>query len=185
MDRETGWNLLTEWIHSDSLRRHCLCVESAMRFYASQLGQDADQWGLCGLLHDMDYERFPDQHPLESIRLLEQMGEPEWLTHAIASHCTHRTGVSPSNLMERHLFACDELSGFITAVTYVRPSKSILEVETRSVLKKLKTPAFAAAVNRDEIAQGAEGIGLDLETHIENLITAFSANPEPLGLAGV
>lgn len=155
-----------------------------MRWYAASLGEDKERWGLAGLLHDFDYEQHPDEHPLWGMELLAGLGVDEGVVKAIASHYSAKTGVEPETLMERHLFACDELSGFVTAVTYVRPSKSIMEVEVKSVTKKLKTPAFAAGVSRDDVARGAELIGLPLEEHISNVIAAMQADAAALGLAG-
>jgi len=169
---------------SDSLRRHMLAVEACMRTYAEQNGEDAELWGITGLLHDFDYEQHPDEHPLWGMNLLEQMGTDPLIVRAIASHYPEKTGTAPQSALERHLFACDELSGFITAVTYVRPSRDIHEVEVKSVLKKLKTPAFAAGVNREDVHNGAALIGMPLEDHIANCILAMRAAAEPLGLAG-
>lgn len=176
--------MLCQHTASDALRRHCLGVEACLRWYAERLGANPDDWGLAGLLHDFDYEMHPDEHPLWGIALLETQGAPEWLTRAIASHYAAKTGVQPESDLEKHLFACDELSGFVTAVTFVRPARSVHEVEVPSVLKKLKTPSFAAGVSRDDVHAGTALIGLPLEEHVGNVILAMRSQAEALGLAG-
>lgn len=155
-----------------------------MRWQSARLGEDVEQWGRAGLLHDFDYEQHPDEHPKWGMALLESMGEDPVVIRAIAAHYPSFTGVEPESLIERWLFACDELSGLITAVTYVRPSKSIHEVEVKSVMKKLKTPNFAAGVNRDDVARGAELVGLPLEELVGQLIEAMRGEADALGLAG-
>ncbi|MFW5697562.1 MAG: HD domain-containing protein [Fimbriimonadaceae bacterium] len=185
--RDEALQLLTAYTESDSLIKHCLAVESAMRFYAEKNGlaaEEVEKWGVAGLLHDFDYEKHPDEHPLYGMKVLqEQDADPE-LIKAIASHYEAKTGVAPETPMERHLFACDELSGFIIAVTYVRPSKSVHDVKVKSVTKKLKTPAFAAGVNREDVEKGAQLIGLELNDHIANVIEALQRDAEALGLSG-
>lgn len=182
-DRDHAYALLCEHTDSDSLRRHCLGVEAALRGYAKKLGQDEELWATVGVLHDFDYEKHPDDHPMWGVKFLEENGWPAEIVRAVASHAD-RSGVPRESLLEKHLFAVDELTGFIAAVTYVRPSKSVHEVEVKSVTKKLKTPAFAAAVNRDEVNQGAELIGLTLEEHIQNVIGFMRERADSLGLAG-
>jgi putative nucleotidyltransferase with HDIG domain len=184
LSRSAALHLLFEHTKSDSLRRHCFGVETCVRWYAERLGEDVEKWGLAGLLHDFDYEAHPEEHPQWGMCLLETMDVPTDVIHAIGAHADY-TGIPRESLLDKYLFACDELSGFITAVAYVRPSKCVLEVEVKSVVKKLKTPAFAAGVNRDDVHEGARLIGLSLEEHIANLIEAMKGNADELGLRGV
>jgi putative nucleotidyltransferase with HDIG domain len=183
--RDDAWNLLTEWIESDSLRKHCLSVETAMRAYAEKLDQPVEAWGMLGLLHDFDYERYPtvEDHTKVGSSYLRENGWPEWLADALLAHgfdenCPRTTDY------DKALFAVDELTGFIGAVALVRPSKSVKDVQVKSVTKKLKDKAFAAAIHRDELRQGAEEFGVDFNEHIGFIIEAMSANAEQLGLAG-
>ena len=185
MTRDAAYALMCEHTPSDSLRRHMLAVETCLRWYAKKLGEDEETWGVTGLLHDFDYELHPEEHPLYGMGVLEQIGVHPVIVQAIASHYAEKTGVEPETPLERHLFACDELSGFITAVTYVRPSKNIADVEVKSVTKKLKEASFAAGVKREDVFKGAELIGLPIEEHIANMIEAMRGNAKELGLSGV
>ena len=183
--REDAWNLLTEYTESDSLRRHAMAVEQVMRCLARKYGEDEELWGMTGLLHDFDYEKYPsaEEHPYVGNKILKEQGYPEALTTAIMGHANH-TGVPRESLMAKALYAADEISGFIFAVTYVRPSKSIHDVKVKSVKKKLKQKSFAASVNREEVVEGPEELGVTLEEHIQFVIDALSEKAEALGLAG-
>jgi putative nucleotidyltransferase with HDIG domain len=184
-DRRAAWGLLTEFTQSESLRKHALAVEACMRAYARQHGEDEEKWGVVGLIHDFDYEKYPslDDHPMRGSEILEQRGWPEEIRRAILSHADH-TGVARQTRMEHALFACDELAGFITAVALVKPGKSLAEVDARSVRKKMKDKAFARSVSRDDITQGAQELGLDLEPHIAFCIEAMKGIAGELGLDG-
>ncbi len=183
--REDAWNLLTEHTESDSLRRHAMAVEQVMRCLARKYGEDEELWGMTGLLHDFDYEKYPsaEEHPYVGNKILKEQGYPEALTTAIMGHANH-TGVPRESLMAKALYAADEISGFIFAVTYVRPSKSIHDVKVKSVKKKLKQKSFAASVNREEVYEGPDELGVTLEEHIQFVIDALSEKAEALGLAG-
>ncbi len=185
LSRDEAWTLFCEWTASDSLRRHVLAVEAAMRAYADRFGADPEEWGVVGILHDLDYERHPDPetgHPRAAMELLCQLdAPPEWV-RAIASHADY-LGVSRDSPMERTLYAVDELSGFITACAYVRPD-GIRGMTPKSVKKKLKTPAFAAAINRDDVRKGAEELGVDFDGHVAFVIAALERRADELGLAG-
>ncbi|MEZ4666663.1 MAG: HDIG domain-containing protein [Anaerolineae bacterium] len=188
MDRETAWSVVTEFTQSESLRRHMLSVETAMRAYAPRFGGDVDVWGITGLLHDFDYERYPDVavegHPVVGSKILKERGVPDEIIKAIMSHAEEITGVKPETPMEKTLVAVDELTGFLIAVTLVRPSKSILDVELKSVKKKWKDKLFAAPVNRMEIEHAADALGVGLDDHITVVLEAMKANANGLGLAG-
>ncbi len=181
--RDDAWGLLCEYTRSDSLRKHALGVEAAMRFYAEKFGEDAELWGNTGLLHDFDYERWPEapDHPTQGMRILREQGWPEEMITAIAGHAPY-LGIPRESRMAKTLFAVDELCGFITAVTYVRPSRKVAEVEVSSVKKKLKDKAFARAVSREDIVQGAEELGNSLDDHIANCIAAMQRSAVLLGL---
>ena len=184
--RDEALALLHEYTEKSGLVQHALAVEAAMRAHARRLGADEHAFGLAGLLHDFDYDRYPslEDHPFRGAEILEQRGWPEWFRKAILSHAPH-TGVPRETDLEKCLFASDELCGFLTACVYVRPDRSIRSVQASSVRKKMKSKAFARSVNREEIADGAETIGMDLDDHIAFVIDALSAVAGDLGLAGV
>jgi len=182
--------LMQEYTTSESLRKHMLSVEAAMRAYAGKFSEDPERWGLAGLIHDFDYERFPndmhsptDEHPAEGVRILRQRGWPEDILQAILGHATY-SGVPRETQMARALFAVDELTGLITATALVRPSKSLHEVDARSVRKKMKDKAFARGVNRDDVLRGAQELGVDMDEHIQFVIDAMRAQAADLGLNG-
>src|ERR1051326_4303394 len=185
LSREDAWAIVTEHTQSESLRKHMLAVEAAVRGYARRFGEDEDDWGAVALLHDFDYERYPDQenHPFRGVEILKQRGYPEWVTRAILSHAEY-SGVPRESTLEKTLYACDEMSGFVTAAALVRPSKSVLDLEPTSVLKRMKDKAFARAVNRDDLRRGAEELGLPLEEHVANVIRFLAVRAEALGLKG-
>ena len=184
-DRETAWCLLTEFTQSESLRKHALAVEACMRAYARKLGGDEDLWGLVGLIHDFDYEKYPsaEDHPYKGNQILKERGYSDEIRKAIMSHATY-TGVPRETPLEKALFACDELAGFITACALVKPGKSLVEVEAKSVRKKMKDKAFARSVNRDDIINGAADLGVDLEEHIAFCVEAMKGIAGELGLDG-
>ena len=185
LSREEAWGIVTEHTQSESLRKHMLAVEASVRGYARMFGEDEDDWGAVALLHDFDYERYPDQqnHPFRGVEILKARGYPEWVTRAILSHAEY-SGVPRESKLEKTLFACDELAGFITASALVKPNKSLAECEAKSVRKKMKDKAFARSVNRDDIINGAADLGVDLEEHIAFCIEAMKTIAPELGLAG-
>jgi len=184
-DRTAAWNLLTEFTQSESLRKHALAVEACMRAYARKLGADEELWGTVGLIHDFDYERYPslDDHPYRGNEILKERGYSDEIRRAIMSHAEY-TGVTRDSPMEKTLFACDELAGFITAVALVKPGKSLAEVDARYVRKKMKDKAFARSVNRNDIVNGAQDLGVELEEHIAFCIEALKGIAGKLGLEG-
>ena len=182
--REQAWSLLCEWVQSESLRRHCLAVEASMRAYARDSAEDEELWGVVGLLHDMDYERFPDLgtgHPRMAIAELERQDVDPVIVRAIASHADF-LGVSRETAMEHTLFAVDELSGFVLACAYVRPD-GLAGMTPKSVRKKLKQPSFAAAVNREDVAAGAQELGVEFDEHVARVIAALGERADELGVA--
>ncbi len=185
MNREDALELLHEHTKTDSLRKHALGVAAAMRYYARKNGEDEEKWGIVGLLHDFDYEATPNpkDHPMRGAKILEETGYPDDVIYAIKSHATY-LGLERRSQMDKTLFAVDELVGFITAVALVRPSGSVREVKVSSVRKKMKAVAFARAVSREDIVEGAESLGLELGDHITNVIEAMQQEAEALGLAG-
>jgi predicted hydrolase (HD superfamily) len=197
IDRESAWGLLTEFTQSESLRKHALAVEACMRAcsrkFAAGAGSSAAElglseeglWGIVGLIHDFDYEKYPslEDHPYRGNEILKQRGWPEVITRAIMSHAEY-TGVTRDTPMEKALFACDELAGFITAVALIKPGKSLAEVDAKSVRKRMKDKAFARKVNRDDIVNGAAALGVDLDEHIAFCIEALQGIAEELGLDG-
>jgi putative nucleotidyltransferase with HDIG domain len=183
--RDDAWELLCEFTKNENLRKHALSVEAAMRAMARRYGEDEEAWGIVGLLHDFDYERWPSapDHPLKGSEILAERGYPETWIRAILGHAPH-TGIARDTLMAKSLFAVDELCGLITAVALVRPSKNLADVAARSVKKKMKEKAFARSVNRQEIVQGAEELELDFTEHVQFVIEAMRPVADQLGLAG-
>ena len=183
--REDAWALVTEHVRAESLRRHCLAVETAMRAYARRFGEPEDDWGLVGLVHDFDYELHPtaDLHPEAGVPILRGRGYPEWVIRAIRSHAEY-LDVPRESLLEKTLYAVDELTGFVGAVAMVRPSRAVADVTPQAVRKKMKDKAFARAVDRDAMRRGAEELGVDFDEHVAFVVAAMAANAEALGLAG-
>jgi len=186
LSRDAAWQLLTEYTKSESLLKHALAVEAAVRGYARKFGEPELDWGIVGLLHDFDYERWPtpEDHPFRGCGILEAQGYPEWVRRAILSHADY-SGVPRESALEKTLFACDEMAGFVTAATLVRPSKSVLDLEASSVIKRMKDKAFARGVKRDDLRAGAELLGLPLEEHISNVIGFMREQADALGLRGM
>ena len=189
-NREEAWALLCEYTQNENLRKHALAVEACVRSYAQRFGADEELWGLAALLHDFDYERWPNnehhatqEHPYEGSKLLRERGYSEEVIRAILSHADY-TGVPRQTLLEHTLFACDELAGFLTACALVQPGKSLFEVKTESVKRKLKDKAFARGVNRQDVLRGAEELGIPPDEHIEFCLQALRGIAEQLGLAG-
>ena len=185
IDRTAAWCLLTEFTQSESLRKHALAVETCMHAYARKFFGDEDLWGAVGLLHDFDYEKYPslEDHPYRGNEILKERGYSDEIRRAIMSHADY-TGVTRDSQMEKALFACDELAGFITAIALVKPGKSLAEVDAKSVRKKMKDKAFARSVSRDDIVNGAKDLGVDLDEHIAFCIEAMKGIAGELGLEG-
>ncbi len=184
--REDGWNLVCEFIQSESLRKHCLAVETAMRAYAVRLGEDPERWGLVGLIHDFDYEIHPtlDQHPQDGVPILRERGFPEEVIQDALSHADH-LALPRDTPIRQTIYAVDELTGFISAVALVRPSKAVADVTPSSVRKKMKDKAFARAVDRQAMLEGAELLGVDFDEHVAFVVQAMTDNADALGLAGI
>ena len=185
MNRAEAYTIVTEYVKNPSLIKHMLAVEAAMRFYARKFGEDEEKWAIAGLLHDFDWEIHPtmEEHPQAGEPILREKGVSEEIIHAVLSHANH-TGVARESLMEKALFACDEVTGLITAVALVRPSKALYDLKVKSVKKKWKDKSFAAGANREEMEQGAEELGIDLWEHVGNVIQAMDAIAGDLDLAG-
>ena len=183
--RDAAWNLVTEHVQSESLRRHLLAVEAAVRGYARLYGEDEDAWGFVALVHDFDYEKYPNaqDHPFRGVEILVARGYPEWVTRAILSHAEY-SGVPRESRLEKVLFACDEMAGFVMAAALVRPSKSVLDLEASSVVKRMKDKAFAKNVSRDDLRKGAAELELPLDRHISNVISFMREQADALGLRG-
>jgi putative nucleotidyltransferase with HDIG domain len=182
--RDLAWSILTEFTQSDSLRKHALAVESSMRSYATRYGEDPDSWGAAGILHDFDYEMHPraPHHPVKGAEILTARGVPPAIINAVLAHADY-SGVPRVSLLDRALYACDELSGFVHACALVRPGRSMTGLEPASVRKKLRDKAFARTVNRDDVYRGAEGLGLDLDEHIAFVVAALRAVAPEIGLS--
>ena len=186
LNRDAAWQLLTEYTKNESLLKHAMAVEAAVRGYARQFGENEDEWGMTALLHDFDYERWPTlgDHPVKGSEILREKGYPEWMIRAILSHAMEITGVTRDSLLEKTLFACDEMAGFVTAASLVRPTKSVLDLEASSVKKRMKDKAFARGVKREDLVAGAGLLGLSLDEHITNVIAFMRERADALGLRG-
>lgn len=182
--RENAWKLVTEYIQNPNLRKHMLAVEAAMRAYARRFGEDEEKWGVVGLLHDFDYERYPEEHPLVGARILREQGWPEEIVHAVLSHAAERTGVERANRMEHVLYAVDDLTGLIVAVALVHPTKDIREVTVKSVKNKWKDKRFAAGADRGAAEEGAAALGIDLWEHVGIVLEAMQSVAADLELDG-
>lgn len=185
LSREDAWNIVCEFTKSDGLRKHALAVETCVAAYARKFGEDEHKWSVTALLHDFDWEIHPtlEEHPQRGEAILAERGVDEEIRRAILSHASH-TGVPRQSPLEKTLYACDELAGFITAISYVKPNRSVFEVDTQSVKKKMKDKAFARSVNRQDIVEGAQELGVPLEEHVEFCVKAMQERAEELGLKG-
>ncbi len=176
--------LMHEWTPSDSLRRHMYAVEDAMRAYARKFDEDEETWAIAGLIHDFDWEKYPDTHPNKGADYLAELGYPPQIVRAVRAHAPERSGVQPETLLERALYACDEITGLITAAVYVRPDRSIHTLKIKSLKKKFKDKSFARGVDREMVKKGAEMLGVELWEHVAFVLQAMQADAERLGLAG-
>jgi putative nucleotidyltransferase with HDIG domain len=183
MTRDEAWNLLCEYTQSENLRRHALAVEACMRYYARLFGEDEELWGVVGLLHDFDYERYPslEEHPFRGMEILRARGAPEAIIRAVGAHANH-TGIPRESLLERAIFACDEISGFVIAVALVK-GRTLSAVSPESVRKRMKEKGFARGVNRDDLLQGAEELGIPFDEHVEHVVRALQGIADQLGLS--
>jgi putative nucleotidyltransferase with HDIG domain len=182
--RDEALALVHEHVQSESLRRHMYSVEAACRAYARRFGEDEALFGLAGLVHDFDYERWPDEHPLPGVEILRERGYPDAVIRAVQAHYAVRTGVQPESVLERTLCACDEVTGLVTAAALVRPSRSVMDLEAKSVMKKFKDRAFAAGVDREEVQHAVALLGVELKDHVDFVIHAMRGIAPALGLAG-
>jgi putative nucleotidyltransferase with HDIG domain len=182
MTRDEAWNLLCEYTQSENLRRHALAVEACMRYYARLFGEDEELWGVVGLLHDFDYERYPslEEHPFRGMEILRARGAPEAIIRAVGAHANH-TGIPRESLLERAIFACDEISGFVIAVALVK-GRTLSAVSPESVRKRMKEKGFARGVNRDDLLQGAQELGIPFDEHVEHVVRALQGIADQLGL---